>query len=288
MLPEVLDTHLHWWDLSALSYPWVADGELFFVDRTRLPSAYRPADYGADVAGTSIRPYVHVQAGARREDAVAETRWLDGLATGALLVVAADLARTDLAAHLDAHQAAASTVVGVRDIITWHPDPALSFVDRDWLGEPAWRRGLAEVASRGLSFDLQLYPHQADAAVGVVRRQPGLRFIVEHSGLPSADRAGWRRAMTRLAREPNVAVKAGGLAMTRRDWGRSDGVGLIRELLDVFGPDRLMFGSNFPVERASHRLAEVYATWSEALGPYTPAEIGQACSLTARTWYPAP
>lgn len=268
----ILDTHVHFWDASVLPYPWLTPSrpnEVFFVDVARLPSQYLPADYLAEAAGTTVVPFVHVEAGGLAANSVRETRWLASLGSsgsvGPLLVVAADLSRADLSAVLDEHAEGSPRVVGVREIVTWHRDARFTFVGRDVLMDPGWRRGLRIVEQHGLSFDLQIYPGQGGSAADIAREHPGLRLIVEHAGLPlDFDKDGlasWRAAMQTLADEPNVAIKIGGFAMVRRTWTKNEVIPLVRQLVDMFSPARSMFASNFPVERASHSMQELCAVW---------------------------
>jgi predicted TIM-barrel fold metal-dependent hydrolase len=297
MTTPIFDTHVHFWDVALLNYPWLEPDqpdEIFFVDVARLPARYLPLDYAADAVDTGVVPFVHIEAGCRSTDAVRETEWLASLASapwpsGPALVVAADLSRADLPSLLDEHGAASGRIAGVREIITWHPDSRFTFVDRDLLMDKTWRRGLRTLEQRGLSFDLQIYPGQIDGALDIAREYAELRLIVEHAGLPlGLDTGGlpaWRSAMEMLAREPNVAIKVGGFAMVQREWALSEVVPLIRQLIDTFGPTRSMFASNFPVERANHSMQELREVWDEALRSLSVPEREQVSCGAASTWY---
>lgn len=295
VLSPVLDTHLHYWDQSLRAYPWLSSGEAepFFVDVKALPNSYVPADYLNDAAAANVVPFVHVEAGCRPEDAIDETSWVGSLTRlpggPDRLVVYADLARDDVDAVLDAHQTASPDVVGVRQIVTWHPDPKLSFVPDNLLLDPLWQRGLSALESRGLSLDIQIYPGQVEGALQIARRQTGLSLLINHGGFPiewdSDQFQSWRSAMTSLATCENVAIKIGGFAMVRRGWTPAEVVPVIRQAIEIFGPDRCMFASNYPVERVSHTMGTLRATWEEAIHPYNSDEQADLRSGSAKHWY---
>jgi len=297
---RILDTHFHWWDTSVLRYPWLVNEALsdgvFFVARGSLPTRYSPLDYGADTAPTSVLPFVHIEAACLAADSVAETRWVERLVSqhsvDIRLVAGVDLSSPQLEGVLEQHRIASGGLAGVRHIVTWHPTPRFSFVERDLLTDESWRRGLALVARQGLTFDLQIYAAQASNAVAVARLNPDLRLVVEHAGLPLEwDLIGlraWRTAMVALAAAPNIAMKIGGLAMVKRDWKQSEVVPRIRELVEIFGPSRCMLSTNFPLERASHTIHQLIAAWEQALEPFSPTERAAVRATAAEEWYGGP
>ena len=120
------------------------------------------------------------------------------------------------------------------------------------MGDPAWRRGYALLQNYGLSFDLQTpWWHLEEAAV-LARDFPDTRIILNHTGLPG-DRspeglAAWRRAMATLAACPNSAVKISGLGQPGRPWTAGANGPVVRATIEIFGVDRCMFASNFPVD----------------------------------------
>jgi predicted TIM-barrel fold metal-dependent hydrolase len=120
------------------------------------------------------------------------------------------------------------------------------------MADPAWRRGYALLQRYGLSFDLQTpWWHLAEAA-GLARDFPDTQIVLNHTGLP-ADRspdglAGWRNAMATLAAEPNAAVKISGLGQPGKPWTVEANGPIVRATIAIFGVDRCMFASNFPVD----------------------------------------
>ena len=124
---------------------------------------------------------------------------------------------------------------------------------RDLLAEESWHRGFALLSRHGLSFDLQIYPSQMPAAARLAARHPETPLILNHAGMPvDKDAAGieaWRTGMRALAAQPNVSVKISGLAMLDWRWSRESLEPFVMETLEIFGADRVMIASNFPVDR---------------------------------------
>jgi predicted TIM-barrel fold metal-dependent hydrolase len=121
------------------------------------------------------------------------------------------------------------------------------------MGDPRWRAGYKELARHGLSFDLQTPWWHLAEAVELARAFPDTPIILNHTGLP-ADRspaglAGWQAAMAALARVPHVAVKISGLGQPGRPWTVEANRPVVRETLELFGVERCLFASNFPVDR---------------------------------------
>jgi predicted TIM-barrel fold metal-dependent hydrolase len=200
-----------------------------------------------------------VQADADRADALAETRWLQTLADDErnqgfphAIVAYADLCAADVEDVLGA-QSAYANVRGIRQILNYHPDPKLTYTDRDLLKEPLFERGFAHLADFGLSFDLQCYFPQMTRAAELAARYPDIPVILNHAGMPvERDRAaltGWRDGLSELARCPNVAVKVSGLGMCDPTWTLDSLRPFVLDTLEIFGPARVLFGSNFPVDK---------------------------------------
>ena len=120
------------------------------------------------------------------------------------------------------------------------------------MNDPAWRRGLSEVAHRGLLFELQVFPSQMGDAERLVVDFPDTQFVLLHAGMVE-DRGEdgwkfWRAGMMALARHPNVSVKLSGLGTFLRSCSETEWRPIIERTIDLFGPSRCLFGSNFPIE----------------------------------------
>ncbi|HJQ60917.1 MAG TPA: amidohydrolase family protein [Vineibacter sp.] len=281
MPDAIVDSHHHLWDLARGRYPWLQDaydpahfllGAYEALRRDFMPEHYRAACEGLPVVAT-----VHVEAERARAEALAETAWLHEVSARSAMphaVVAwVDLLAADAEARL-AEQAADTLVRGVRFKPTTSATPAQSVRDQPGaLQDPRWPDGLARLQRHGLSWDLRVPFWHLEEAATLVCQAPGLAVALNHVGLPW-DRSPsglevWRRGMTALAACGNVHVKLSELGLRDAPWNVADNVRIIREVVDIFGWQRCMFGSNFPV--ASLRIgyrALVQAT-GEALAPLT-------------------
>ncbi|MCZ8044797.1 MAG: amidohydrolase family protein [Beijerinckiaceae bacterium] len=253
----VIDAHHHVWDL-ANDLPWLKHERVPFRygDYSAICRDYMPVDYRADLAGWPVLASVYVEAEWAREKAAEESRWVAAVskAEGLPSVVVAwcDLAASGAATLLASH-AAVSIVRGIRH------KPAAASGPTDArrgaagsMDDPAWRRGYALLERHGLSFDLQTPWWHLDAAADLAKDFPATQIIINHTGLP-ADRspealAAWRRALERAAAQPNIALKISGLGLPGRPWAIATNGPVIRDALAIFGLDRTMFASNFPVD----------------------------------------
>ena len=253
---RICDPHIHLWDLSTRLYPGLeTPSEGFIGSNAPICRDYLLAEYLAEAdGGLNATGAVHVEA--FPTDPLAEVAHVQKMAdtspTPLAIVGNADLTRPDVGGLLDCMRAH-SAFRGIRHVVNLHEDPALSYVQTDYLSDPGFARGLHELETRGLSFDLQLYPHQAEAAVRVLSGMDSLNVIVNHAAMwcdrTLAGWTTWKAALRQLADLPNVAMKISGLGMFDHPFTIESLRPLVCECLDVFGPDRAMFASNFPVDK---------------------------------------
>lgn len=272
---QIVDPHHHFWDLENNRYPWLQQEpppELVCGDIRPIRQTYVAKHLRADIGRLPVIKTVHLQCDWDPSDPVGETRWLDaeaevhGLPTG--IVAYARLQDADVGAILDGHLAASARVRGVRQIMNWHPDSVLTFgAPEGLMRTQEWRRGFAMLAGRGLSFDLQLYPHQMEEAVELATDFAGTAIVLNHGGMP-VDRSAegfalWRKGMQALARRDNVSVKISGLGMVDHRWTVDSFRPIVEEIIEIFGAERAMFASNFPVDRLYSSYAAVWHAFRE-------------------------
>ncbi|RKT99251.1 amidohydrolase [Burkholderia sp. Nafp2/4-1b] len=260
MPAALVDAHHHLWQLGAgAHYPWLQDrydpAHFMFGDYAALCR-----DFGVDnlrhaAQGAPIVASVHVEAERARDEALAETRWLHEVAAvhglPSAIVAWVDLLADDADERL-AEQAAWPRVRGVRfkPRTAAAPDAVIEGV-RGTLRDPRWPAALERLAARGLSWDLRVpFWHLGDAA-GMLAEAPGVDVVLEHAGLPwdrsEAGLARWRGGMEALAALPRVSVKISELGLRDAVWNDSDNARIIRDTIAIFGWDRCLFASNFPV-----------------------------------------
>ncbi|MGH8782466.1 amidohydrolase family protein [Paraburkholderia sp.] len=271
---QVVDPHIHLWDLQTHRYPWLENPGVSFVgDARALRHDYRLEHLLADAAEIDVLKIVHVEANHDPANPVEETRWLQqiadtpasrGMPNG--IVAWVDLAAADAEAVLEAHASFANTR-GVRQILNVHGNKLYDYVGRHFMREPVWRERFSLLRHYGLSFDLQLYPSQMDDAAALARVHPDTQFVVNHAGMfvdrdSVAGYRGWRDGLRTLAACPNVAVKISGLAMFDHRWTVESLRPYVLETIDAFGASRAMFASNFPVDRLFGTYAALWHAYA--------------------------
>jgi L-fuconolactonase len=258
-----IDAHHHLWDLGRRPQPWLRGEALDPINRTfQLP------ELAPLLAAHTIDATVVVQSSSSLD----ETRELLDIAgqSGGLIagvVGWADLTDPGLAEVL---ASLTGPLVGIRHQVQDESDPA-------WLARPDVRAGLAGVAAAGLAYDLLVTPRELACAVATARALPEVRFVLDHGGKPPVAAGGWEpwtALITELAALPNVSCKLSGL-ITEADWASwrpQDVQPYARHLLDAFGPERVLFGSDWPVCTLAGRYADVYALAEQAVAALAPAE----------------
>ncbi|MFF7994271.1 amidohydrolase family protein [Kitasatospora xanthocidica] len=240
--PRIIDAHHHVWDLAARPQPWITGEALAPLARTFTADDLAAEARAAGVVGTVVVQTVCVPE---------ETPELLALAAGGGLV-AGVVGWTDLTAPnvADAIRAlrelpGGDRLVGIRHQVQEEPDP-------HWLLRPAVRRGLLAVAAAGLVYDLVLKPHQLPAAMLAAAGLTGLTFVLDHLGKPpiaTGAVAPWAADLRRFATLPNTVCKLSGLVTEAAPghWRTEDLKPYADAALDAFGPQRLLFGSDWPV-----------------------------------------
>jgi L-fuconolactonase len=281
---ERVDAHHHLWDPSRRAYPWMDES----VAAIRRPFGLQ--DLAAAAAPEGFEETVVVQAVSRVEEteellAVAAT---PGRVAGVVGWV--DLADPEVASTLAALRARpdGQALVGVRHQVHDEPDPG-------WLLHDQVLAGLAAVADAGLVYDLLVRERELPAARAVAQRLPELTLVVDHLAKPRIREQAmdpWAGELAALARHPNVACKVSGLVTEAAwdAWTPEQLVPYVRHAVDVFGPERLLFGSDWPVCLLAADYGEVVAATTEALerAGVGPAERDTVFGANARRLYRLP
>lgn len=250
----MIDAHHHLWDLKAVHYPWLMDpAPRFFGDPVPIRRNYLLPEFRADVEAAGGYGSVHIQVGA--EDGLAEAQWVQRVCDAnpdweMRQVVFCDLTRPDLEAAF-AEFAKLPSVVGVRQIVGRSPEEDAATGTNDLLENPAFVDGLKRATDRGWSFDLQLIPELMPAMATVIDQVPDLRIALCHAGSPydrtDAGLSKWAGLLQHMSEHANVVCKLSGLGMFDHGWTAEKFRPIVAEVMAQFGPDRVMFGSNFPV-----------------------------------------
>lgn len=256
----VADAHFHVWDPRAHYYPWLCDPEPIafrYGDYRALRKPYLLADYRADSAGWRVERGVYVEAEWDPGDPLGEMNFIAQVRTDGFPTVAiaqAWLHRDDCAAVLEA-QARHPFVRGIRH------KPKAGMMD-----DAKWRQGYARLVPLGLHFELQAPWRQLEEAARLARDFPGTALVLNHTGLPDENLDGWKRAMSLLAACPNASVKISGLGNVthKRE--------VVLAAIELFGAQRAMFASNFPVDSLRASFDSIFSGFDEITRSFTAAE----------------
>jgi len=261
----LIDAHQHFWDPARADYPWMVG------PAAPLRRVFGPADLWPELRRNGVLGTVVVQA----RSSIAETHELLALAARHPFVLGVvgwvDLTADDVADTIASLRQGASghLLVGVRHQV--HDE-----ADAQWLLRADVQRGLAAVQEAGLAYDLLLRPRELPAANQVVRNFPGLRFVIDHLAKPEIGQGTmepWSRLMDAWHHErAHVWCKLSGM-INQADhaaWRSEDLRPYILKVLDVFGADRCMFGSDWPVLTLAGTYSRVLDALRANLGHLQP------------------
>ena len=271
--PAVLDSHLHVWDLTGGGYGWLGP------DLGVLHASFTPEAAQLELLAAGVDGAVLVQA----DDTEADTRAMLRAASHHAWVLGVvgwvDLARPDVAREQLDRWRRHPAFCGVRHLV--HGDPR-----RDLLDAPAVRASLQLLAEADLAVDVpDAWPHHLRQVRDVADAVPGLRVVLDHLGKPPADRAdlpAWRAAVAQVAARPTTVAKVSGLQHLHR--GRA-GDAVVREVwetaLALFGPARLMLGSDWPMTTPWGGYAPSWRIVRDLVSELQPDEQARLLSGTA-------
>jgi predicted TIM-barrel fold metal-dependent hydrolase len=301
MTLDVIDAHHHLCLLSSASYPWLEGQPVarYHGDDLPLRRDYLVPDYQEDAAGLAaldarLIGSVHIENGAA--DPLWETEWVDQVINKeqfpSVQVVKVDLASAQAHEQLERHRSRAS-IRGVRDILNWHPNPYYSHRDRgDLMEDPHWLAGFKRLGELGLSFDLQVFPSQLPQAAQLASHHNSTSIVLDHAGMPierdSEALAEWAKGMELVAAQPNTSVKISALGTNDHTWTINSIRDIVLRTIDIFGPQRCMFGSNFPVDGLYSSYADVFQAFDKITTGYSRAERENLFAATARRFYRIP
>ncbi|WP_127753018.1 amidohydrolase family protein [Devosia sp. 1566] len=279
---RILDAHQHFWDLDANYLPWLADKPVSFRygNYDALKRNYMPPDYRRDAEGYELAGSVFIETEWNPEDPMGEVAWVEDLrgreGLPSVMVAQAWLDREDAEQVLGAlGQVPFARGIRHKPKAATRPDEVVAGAPGS-MGDSAFRRGFAMLAPNGLSFDLQTPWWHLPEAAELARAFPQTQIIINHTGLPS-DRSdsglnGWRAAMREAAGCPNVAVKISGLGQKEQPWTVEVNRPIIRETIEIFGVERCMFASNFPVDSLVASFATIFDGFRQSVADLPAAD----------------
>lgn len=254
----LIDAHHHLWDLDRNNYPWLSDRpepHFFLGNYEPLKRNYLPDDYRRDATRHNVLATVHCEAEWNREDQVGETEWLtnvqqtEGLPSA---IVAHAWFHTDNAQEILARQATFPLVRGIRSkpVTALTPD-AMTPGAPGTMQDPRWLEGFSRLEQHRLSWDLRVPFWHLYEAAEVAAAFPRTSIVLNHTGFPwdrsKEGLAAWKLAMEAIARQSNVRLKVSEFGLKDQAWDYESNRTIVRTAIAIFGIDRCMFASNFPV-----------------------------------------
>ena len=292
----IVDAHHHLWDLKRNHYPFLSsepDPDFFLGDYSRIRVDYLPDDYRRDASGHNIVATVHCEAEWDRNDQLGETLWLEEIAASHGMpdaVIGHAWFDTANAEDVIARQAARPMVRSIRSKPKTSSAPGVLAPDVPGsMDDPKWRRGLKLLEKYGLNYDLRVPPWHLAEAVEIVRLISSTPVILNHTGFPwDRSEAGmelWRSAMTAMAAEPNTLVKLSEFGLRNAPWDYSENRAIVLETIELFGPERCMFASNFPVAGLRIDFDSLYSAYKSMVEDFSDREKLQLFRNTAAEAY---
>jgi predicted TIM-barrel fold metal-dependent hydrolase len=289
----IIDAHHHIWRQDDL--PWLKGPMLprIFGPYEAIRRDYPIGEYLDDIAESGVTRSVYVQANWAKEHFEDEVKWVqqteDETGWPHAIVGYADLMVEDARPQLD-RLSRYSRLRGIRMQLHWHDNPQYRFAAKpDLMREPRFRSNMSRLADYGLSFDLQVFAGQMADAAELAAEFSGTIFILQHAGMledrTAIGRAAWRQGMMKLAHRPNVVSKLSGLGtfVHKVDGGQISAI--VRETIGIFGADRCLFGSNFPIEKLWSSYAGLIEAYRAALAGYPLVAQDEIFSGTAKRVY---
>ena len=274
-----VDAHHHFWDPSTRDYPWMTE------ELAAIRQRFGPEDLAPLVERAGIERTILVQTTSSLEETreflatASATPFIEGVVGWVDLT---DAAAGDAIAELATGEGG-SQLVGIRHQVHDEPDPA-------WLLRPEVNRGIAAVGAAGLVYDLLVRPRELPAALATVRAHPDVAFVIDHLAKPSirlGELEPWLGLLRPFGELEHVACKLSGL-VTEADWQGwrlADLQPFVDAAIEIFGPDRLMFGSDWPVCLLAATYDGVIEAARSTTASLSPDERDQLFGETARRVY---
>ena len=256
MLP-IVDTHQHLWDLTKFHLPWLKEGDVF--NKSHVMSDYLQATAGLNVVKT-----IYMEVDVAPEQQTEEAEYVIGLCQRAdnpmvAAVISGRPASDAFPKYIRAFKESA-VIKGVRQVLHADSTPPGTCLDEKFI------KGVRLLGELGKSFDLCMRGKELTDAAKLVEACPDTRFILDHCGNPdinAKDPMQWQKGIAEVAKQKNVVCKVSGIVASWQPgkWTADDLAPYVKHTMEVFGPDRVMFGGDWPV----CTKAATYKQWVDAL-----------------------
>ena len=290
----IVDAHHHLWQLADNNYPkFIGPPKEFFLGNyDAIRRDFMPDDYRQATAHHNVVATVHIEAEWRRDDQVGETVWVDAVAQHYALpnvfVGHAWFDDPNIEQVLEAH-ARFDRIRGIRSKPAL-PDRGLSDEEgRGSMSDPRWLRGFSMLERFGLSWDLRVPHVQLPQAARAVSAYPAIPVVLNHTGFPwersEVGLNAWRHDMRTIASCQNVCLKLSELGLRNGTWDYEQNRRIVLEAIELFGVERCMFASNYPVSSLRIDFDSLYTAYKRMVADFTQAEQLALFHDNARRFY---
>ncbi len=289
---EIVDSHHHFWDLHKNYYPFLSDKidpDFFLGDYKIIRQNYLPVDYERDIKNHNVVGTIHCEAEWDRDDQLGETKWIENLAKKNKFpnaIIGHAWFHKKNSESIIAEQASFDMVKSIRS----KPNVKYSKISTSYtfdgsMQDISWRNGLKLLEKYNLNYDLRIPSWHLEEAVDVVKLIPNTKVIINHCGFPW-DRSiegmeFWKKGIKALSLEPNTFIKLSEFGIKHEEWNYNENARIILELIDLFGPKRCMFASNFPVSKLKITFDNLFNNYKKIVEKFSRDEKKNLFSETA-------
>jgi predicted TIM-barrel fold metal-dependent hydrolase len=294
---KIVDPHHHLWDLEKNYYPWLSDNleQTIFGDYSKLRKSYLVSDFQSDAADLELIKSVHLQAEYDPMNPSDETRWLQSIADDPAssgmpngIVGFCNFAMDEAEVLLEQHCQYAN-FRGIRHLLNTHEDPVFNYADQDYLNHAKWVDNFGLLDKFDLTYDLQIYYPQMQSAAALADLYPYTIIILNHTGMPHVRSEygvkAWREGMRTLAAKDNVMTKISGLGMFDYRWTVDTIRPFILDAIEIFGVEKSMFASNFPVDKLFSSYKAIWDAYDDITSKFSDDERHKLFSSNAEKIY---
>lgn len=289
---EIIDGHMHLWDLDHGEYPWITEKEGCFKEGIgkidKLRKSFLITDYESLVKPYHVTKCVHLEAKAPLKKSLCETEWLQKIANNHgfpnAIVFQADLRDPDIENVLKDH-CQFPNVRGVRQVLFYEKGSS----DPDLMNDSHWQKGLKSLSKQILTFDICLFGYQIPDAARLVRATPDANFVLDHLGWPRdiTDNGfeTWKKDIHLLADSSNAHLKLSGIGLIFKSHDQENIERFLHAGIEIFGEDRCFFGSNIPLDSLFFSYGKLIETFRAAFSRYALQTQRKLFYENAKTFY---
>ena len=293
---EIVDCHVHFLDDRQLEYPHLQEEDASFVefvgDYSEFPRHYLPHDYFRDAQDFHVVKTVMVEF--MSTDPLKEAEWAQNINREGhpqAIVALVNLNDPNIEELLIGYKKLPK-VKAVREHLLWDPDHPLrrSSTEPHMIMDKEWRKNFSLLQKYELNWEFEIFAHQIPEAIDLARAFPRIKMVLHPMGWPldltTAGFNKWKMYMREISLCPNVTLKITGISAIFRNWGLEEIKPWIREAIEIFTPQRAMFGSNMPFEKLKPAtFSTLYNAYFDIVSDMSREEQQSLFHDTASTWY---